>query len=125
MSSGLLSGCNASPGSVLGRPRNSAITRAPLRPCLARFSRARSAPTSPDGALLEAGELLVEPALELRIERGAAVRGGVSRALALLASGPAPREEAEDDRGGERAADRKQPREEVEPLGGRGGQDAF
>src|SRR5207249_3576453 len=41
------SGCKASPDCVLGRPRIYIRYAGSLRPCLSRFSRARSAATSP------------------------------------------------------------------------------
>src|SRR5918992_1088664 len=79
MSSALLGSCKASPGCVLSRPRISKYAGS-LRPCHARFSRARSTATSLRERL---------DALALRLRRRLAgslgVRGRRRRQLGLLA----------------------------------------
>src|SRR5205823_14414318 len=60
---------------------------------------------------LEAGELLVEPALQFRLERALAARAG-----RLAPPAPAPGPEAEGGSAGGDPCDRQPPREQVEPF---------
>src|ERR687887_491297 len=62
---------------------------------------------------VEAGELLVEPALELRVERSAPVRGRVDRGRGACPA-PAAREHGEHDGAESDSGERENPREQVE-----------
>src|SRR4051794_41772645 len=70
---------------------------------------------------IEAGELLVEPALLVRLERVPVQRPALRRRLRLGLACPAPRKHAEHRGAAEHADDWQQPGKEVEAVPWRGG----